>query len=206
MDPNFKASEREVIRLINFFKRRIKRLVAENKTIQDYGPMLETCDKLVEQINIHARNRDTVLKEREQLKGLIKENASCPKCEKNINLKLIGTDKSSEGWKSNKYRCKKCNIEFVWKAPNNPWDMVPYVEQFVANLELKLQLEDIDEETKEYNLLAIEQFKSNLSQLKPVVEASDLDLAELVNRDKEMDEIIGKFKKHLMIEKILMED
>ena len=84
--------------------------------------------------------------------------------------------------------------------------MVSYIDQFVANLELKLQLEDIDEETKEYNLLAIEQFKSNLSQLKPVVQASDLDLAELVNRDKERDEIIGKFKKHLMIEKILMED
>ncbi len=205
MAPNLKAEERELIRLVNFFKRKVKSLIDEKKTTEDYSEMLQTCDKLVEQIAIHANSRDAVLEDRERLKSLIKEQALCPKCEKNANLKLIGTDKSAEGWKSNKYRCKKCNIEFVWNTPNNPWDMVPYVEQYISTLEEKLQQENVSEDIKEENRIAIEQLKGNLAKLKPVVEASDLDLSEMENRDKEMAEIVRNFTKHLMIEKIRMD-
>ncbi len=200
------AEERELIRLVNFFKKKVKSLVEENKTQEDYTELIETCDKLVDQLTIHAKLRDTVLQEREQLKKLIKENALCPKCHKNANLKLVGTDKSPQGWKSNKYRCKRCNIEFVWNAPNNPWDMIPYAEYVLADLENKMQQEASDEEEKQLVQNSIEQLKGNLERLKPVVEASDLDLAELETRDKEMSLIVNKFKKHLMIEKIKMED
>jgi hypothetical protein len=206
MAPNLKSEERELIRLVNFFKRKVKSMVEEKKTTEDYTEIIATCDKLVEQISIHANSRDIILEEREKLKGLIKEQVLCPKCEKNTNLKHIGVDKSPEGWKSNKYRCKKCNIEFVWNAPNNPWDMVPYVERYIAELEIKLQQEETDEQTREENRLAVEQLKGNLGKLKPVVEASDLDLQEMEARDKEMAEIVRNFTKHLQIEKIKMGD
>jgi hypothetical protein len=206
MTLNLTAEERELIRLVNFFKKKVKSLVDENKTQENYTELIETCDKLVDQLTIHAKLRDTVLQEREQLKKLIKENAQCPKCHKNANLKLVGTDKSPQGWKSNKYRCKRCNIEFVWNAPNNPWDMIPYAEYVLADLEIKMQEEASDEEEKQLVQNSIEQLKGNLERLKPVVEASDLDLAELETRDKEMNLIVNKFKKHLMIEKIKMED
>ena len=199
------AEERELIRLVNFFRKKVKTLLQENKAIEDYTPLIETCEKLVEQINLHAKKRAMVLKERDQLKSLVKENALCPKCQRNVNLKLIGTDKNPQGWKSNKYRCKKCNLEFVWNAPNNPWDMIPYVESFVSDLEKKLA-EETSEEEKELTMAAAEHLKANLDKLKPVVEASDLDLAELEARDKEMSEMVNKFKKFLMIEKIKMED
>ncbi|HWZ23237.1 MAG TPA: hypothetical protein VNW06_11320 [Cytophagaceae bacterium] len=201
-----KADERELIRLANFFKKKVKVLVDTNKSKEDYTALIETCEKLIAQINLHAKMRDTILKERDQLKTLVKENALCPKCHKNGNLKLIGTDKTPEGWKSNKYRCKKCNIEFVWNAPNNPWDMIPYAEHVIADLDKKIQLEEGSEEEKQLIIIAIEQLKANLEKLKPVVEASDLDLLELETRDKEMGEIVSKFKKYLMIEKIKIQD
>jgi hypothetical protein len=48
--------------------------------------------------------------------------------------------------------------------------------------------------------------KANLGKLKPVVEASDLDMKELNERDAQMADIVHKFKKQLLIEKIKMED
>jgi hypothetical protein len=206
MTSELKADERELIRLVKFFKKKVKTLADENKVQEEHIQLIETCEKLVEQINLHAKMRDAVLKEREHLKSLVKENAHCPKCSKNANLKLIGTDKSPQGWKSNKYRCKRCNIEFVWNVPNNPWDMIPYAEYMIADLEQKLHFESSTEEEKELIAASVEQVKGNLNKLKPVVEASDLDMAELETRDKEMGEMINKFRKYLMIEKIKMED
>ncbi|MDF2456651.1 MAG: hypothetical protein K0R51_2644 [Cytophagaceae bacterium] len=206
MAQNLKPEERELIRLVNFFKKKTKALVQENKPIDDYTQLLETGDKLVEQINVHAANRDIVEGERKKLNGLVKENAACPKCAKNNQLKLIGTDKSPEGWKSNKYKCRKCNIEFVWNAPNNPWDMIPYVERFIAQSEEKIERENVPAEEKEQVAAMVTQMKANLDKLKPVVEASDRDLASIEIHEKEMEELIHKFKKYLMIEKIKMED
>jgi len=83
--------------------------------------------------------------------------------------------------------------------------MIPYVEDFISTLEQKL--EDIgDEATKHANAQALEQMKGNLAKLKPVVEASDLDYAELQEREVQMADMVHKFKKHLMIEKIRMEE
>lgn len=206
MALNLKSNERELIRLVNFFKKKTKVMTQENKSIEEYAQLLETGDKLVDQINIHATNREIVEGERKKLNELVKENAACPKCQKSNQLKLVGINKSPEGWKSNKYKCRKCNIEFVWNAPNNPWDMIPYVERFITQSEEKMAKENVATEEKEQVAAMVEQMKANLEKLKPVVLASDADLTELESRDKDMDELINKFKKYLMIEKIKMED
>lgn len=205
MDLSLKPEERELIKLVNYFKKRGEILIIENKLGDEYKQMLETCDKLVEQLSIHARNRQQVLLEREQLQGMVKDNAQCPSCKSNTHLKIIGTEKNAKGWKSNKYKCRRCNITFVWNAPNNPWDMIPYVENFIAEMEVKLSDPAIDADAKLVNAQALEQMKNNLAKLKPVVDASDLDFAELEEREKQMADMVHKFKKHLMIEKIRME-
>jgi len=202
MIPNFNAEERELVRLVNYFKKRAVRLVEEKKVGEDYMQLVETCDKLVQQMHLHAKNRDTVLSEREQLKKLVRDNAQCPKCSKSTHLKIVGTDTSDQGWKSNKYRCRSCNIEFVWKAPNNPWDMIPYVENFILELNNKLNTEETSGDLREQMINAVEQMQANLLKLKPVVEASNLDFEELETREKEMANIVRQFTKHLMIEKI----
>jgi hypothetical protein len=155
---------------------------------------------------LHAKNRETVLKEREQLRGMVRDNAQCPSCKSSANLKTIGTDRNEQGWQSNKYKCRKCNITFVWNTPNNPWDMIPYVENFIANLESKMVSDEIDEESRQQTTAAIEQMKANLGKLKPVVEASDLDYSELQEREIQMAEMVNKFRKHLLIEKIRLEE
>lgn len=204
MSNNLTADERDLVRLVQYFKKKAESFTEEERTGGEFVQMMETCDKFVEQLTFHAQNREIVLAEREQLQKLVRDNAQCPKCHKSANLKIIGTDKSSEGWISNKYKCRACNIEFVWNAPNNPWHMIPYVEKFIADLEQKLE-GSADEESQPARE-ALNQMKENLGKLKPVVEASDKDIREMEARDKEMAEIVSKFKKHLMIEKIKLED
>jgi hypothetical protein len=206
MDQNLKPEERELVKLVNYFKKRGEILIIENKLGDEYSQMLETCDKLVEQLQLHAKNRETVLKEREQLQNMVRDNAKCPSCNSNEMIKVIGVEKNEQGWKSNKYKCRRCNITFVWNTPNNPWDMIPYVEQFVVNMQNRLEEEGLDEASKTNTALALEQMKNNIAKLKPVVEASDRDLAELEERETQMADMVHKFKKHLMIEKIKLEN
>ncbi|MCE3259104.1 MAG: hypothetical protein K0S12_745 [Bacteroidetes bacterium] len=206
MDQHLNSDERELVKLIGFFKKRAEKLMEENKIGEEYKQLIETCEKLVEQLQIHAKNRHIVLGEREQLKNMVRDNAKCPKCNSSEQLKMIGVDKNEQGWKSNKYKCRRCNIEFVWNVPNNPWDMIPYVESFIANLEKKLADEQPDEEAVRETTMVIDQMKGNIIRLKPIVEASDLDFAELEAREEQMTEIVKQFKKTLMIEKIRMDD
>ena len=206
MNPDLKPEERDLYKLVNYFKKRAEILIIENRLDEEYRQMLDTCDKLTEQLELHAAKRTAVQEERELLKGLVKENAQCPKCESNSNLKIIGVEANEKGWKSNKYKCRKCNITFVWNTPNNPWDMIPYVENFIEQMELKVSDPLMDDISKEQNLQALTQMKTNLQKLKPVVDASDLDLKELEEREVLMADMVHKFRKHLMIEKIRMEN
>ncbi len=206
MDQQLKPEERELVKLVNYFKKRAEILIIENRLEDDYRQMLDTCDKLTEQLYLHAKNRHTVLAERDQLQELVKDNAKCPSCQSNEMLKVTGTETNEQGWKSNKYKCRRCNITFVWNAPNNPWDMIPYVEHFLQNLEQKINNGGAGAPGLEQAQAALEQMRGNLAKLKPVVEASDLDFAELEEREKHMAELVHKFKKHLMIEKIRMEN
>ena len=166
MDPLFNQEERELIKLVNYFKKRGEIMIIENKLGEEYKQMLETCDKLVEHLQAHAKNRDVVIKEREQLKGMVRDNAQCPSCKSAAQLKLAGTEKNEQGWTSNRYKCRKCNITFVWNAPNNPWDMIPYVESFVDNMQKKLENEEVDDLSKQQTMAALEQMKGNLGKLK----------------------------------------
>jgi hypothetical protein len=168
--------------------------------------LLETCDKLVQQLELHAANRATVLQEREQLQNMVKDNAKCPSCSQSDLLKVIGVEKNDKGWKSNKYKCRRCNITFVWNTPNNPWDMIPYVENFVLDLEHRLSSDQLDEVSRQHTAMAVANMKANIQKLKPVVDASDKDLQELEERENHMSEMVHKFKKHLMIEKIKLEN
>jgi hypothetical protein len=205
MNQDLNAAEREVVKLIGLFKKRAEKIMKENKPEESFDQLLVTCDKLAEQINLHAAKRKAILDEREQLKNLVKDNARCPKCAKSDKLKFMGTDKNNQGWVSNKYKCRNCNIEFVWNAPNNPWDMISYVEHVIGETERSANDEKADEASKVQYTEAITQMKGSLDKLKPIVEASGLDYAELQEREKEMEELLLKFKKHLMIEKIRMD-
>lgn len=205
MNTDLNAAEREVVKLIGLFKKRAEKLSGENKPEESFDQLIETCNKLLEQIDLHATKRKAILQDRVQLENLVKDNARCPKCSKADKLKLTGTDKSAEGWVSNKYKCRNCNIEFVWNAPNNPWDMIPYVEKVVREIEKGANDERASEESKKEYAEALVQMKGNLDTLRPIVEASGLDFAELQDREKEMEELLQKFKKHLMIEKIKMD-
>ena len=206
MEQNLKPEERELVKLVQYFKKRAQVLITENKLEDEYRQMLETCDKLTEQLYMHAKNRDIIHAEREQLQGMIKDNAKCPKCSSAEMLKVIGFDTNAQGWKSNKYKCRKCNIAFVWNTPNNPWDMIPYVEKFIKDTEEKLAGLDPSDPTIEGTSMGLEAMKANLAKLKPVTEASNLDMKDLEERETQMADIVHKFKKHLMIEKIKMED
>jgi hypothetical protein len=191
---------------MEFFNKKADQLTREGQMTPELTQIVETCAKMKDQLTIHAKNREVVRSEREQLKKMIKDNARCPKCLKPDHLKLIGTDTNDKGWRSNKYKCRKCNIEFVWNAPNNPWDMIPYAEMIVSQMEQRLECENPPQEVRDQTVATLEQMKANLSRLKPVVEAADKDFADLDFREKEMSEIVHKFKKHLMIEKIRLSD
>src|SRR6201995_2667920 len=90
MTQELKTEERELVKLVQYFKKRAEMLITENKLDDEYKQMLDTCDKLVEQLNNHASNRQSVMEEREQLQGMIRDNAKCPKCNSSELLKVIG--------------------------------------------------------------------------------------------------------------------
>jgi hypothetical protein len=204
MAQNLKDNERELIKLVNFFRKEAEALMREDKSV-DYNEVINSCEKLIAQLNHHAAHREEVLYQRETLKNLVKDNAVCPKCSKGDLLKHVGVDKNSAGWKSNKYKCRKCNIEFVLNRPNNPWDLLPFMENFILDLENKFSQGDFSEEEKQHSETAISQMKASISKLKPVVEASDLDYREMLTKEEEMDKLIHEFRNHLMIERIKMD-
>lgn len=205
MSQNLKDNERELIKQVNYFKKRAERMLSEGKVAEDHRQLIESCEKLVDTIHLHAGKRAEVLEQRGALENMVKDNAACPKCAKNTHLKHAGIDTADNAWKCNKYRCRKCNIEFVWSKPNNPWDLVPYLERMIVNIEEKLQGRDVDEIHKQESENMIEQVNISLSKLKPIIEASDLDWQEMQAREADMDKIVNEFKMHLQIERIKMD-
>lgn len=205
MSHNLKENERELIKQVNYFKKRTEKMITEGKLGDEHKELISSCEKLVETLNIHASKREEVISQRESLKNIIKDNAACPKCGKNSFLKIVGIDTSDNGWKCNKYKCRKCNIEFVWSKPNNPWDLVPFMERLIGNIETKLQTEEVDEAQRNESAEMIVGVRASLDKLKPIIEASDLDYAEMETREAEMSRIVNEFKMHLQIERIKMD-
>jgi hypothetical protein len=203
MNQNFKENERELIKQVNYFKKRAEKMIKEGKLGDEHNQLIASCETLIETLNIHAAKRTEIILQRESLKNIVKDNAECPKCHTSAQLKHVGVDKSEQGWKCNKYKCRRCNIEFVWARPNNPWDLLEFMEHFIS--ELKQKAENTDEAEKQQSMSIIEQMQMNLEKLKPVISASDADYEEMQTRESEMSKIVNEFKTHLQIERIKME-
>jgi hypothetical protein len=203
MNPNFKENERELVKLVNHFRKRAEKLIKEGKLGEEHIQVSEACERLVTKLDQHAEGRARIMEQRHALKNLVKDNAVCPKCNTTGHLKFVGEVTHEKGWKNNRYKCRRCNIEFTWNRPNNPWDMIRFMESVIA--ELASGLEQMPPETAEETRKLIEQMEGGLAQLRPVIESADSEYEEFRQRDAEMSKLINDFKSYLMIEKIKMD-
>jgi hypothetical protein len=205
MNRHFKNNERDLVKVATFFKRQSKKLIAEGKLGEEHLKVSEAVDRFVEQMDLHANTRAQILEQRESLKKIVKDNPVCPRCNTGDKLRLVGTEKNEKGWKSNRYRCRKCNVQFTWNRPNNPWDMISYIEEVIIMLTAKLNDPAVSELEKEQIAAGLDNMKSNLDKLKPVIEAHDSEYNAIQARDTEMEQLIHEFKNSLLIERIKMD-
>ena len=205
MNKNFKDNERELVKVATFFKRQSKKLIDEGKLGEEHKKVEEAVDKFVEHMEKHADARAFVLEQRESLQKLVKDDAACPNCQKKDMLKFVGIDESEKGWKSNRYRCRRCNIEFTWNRPNNPWDMIKYIEEVLAMLKAKSESALTSDDEKQHIATAMTSMQGNLEKLKPVIESHNAEYQAMQKREEEMEKIIHEFKNSLLIEKIKMD-
>lgn len=205
MNKNFKANERELVKVATFFKKESRKLISEGKIGEENKQVEEAVDRFIEHLNNHANTRAVIIEQRDYLKKLVKDNARCPQCHSGEMLKFAGTEENEKGWKSNRYKCRKCNIYFTWNAPNNPWDMIQYLQEVLQTLRLKYAMEGTSDEEKTQAQENIDSLQTNLDRLKPVIDAHDQDYNDLQTRELEMDKLIHEFKNSLLIEKIKMD-
>jgi hypothetical protein len=205
MNKHFTQRERDLVKLAGFFKKQSSKLIDEGKLGDEHKQVGDAVDRFMEFLNKHADTRAFVLEQRDYLNHLVKDNAVCPKCHTREKLKAVGVDKNEKGWKSNRYKCRKCNIEFTWNTPNNPWHMIEHIEHVLLQLIPASTDESAASEEREQASAAIDSMKTNLDKLKPVIEAHDKDYADLQTRESEMEKLIHEFKNSLMIEKIKMD-
>lgn len=200
MNKHFNQQERDVAKLAAFFKKESIRLMDAGRLGEDHKKVQEAVDHFLAHLNSHADMRASVLEQREYLHKLVKDNAVCPKCGSSEKLKVIGTEKTEKGWKSNRYKCRKCNIAFTWKMPNNPWHMIEYIEEML--LQVRMDPEKTSATEEEHVLMGLQ---ANLDKLKPVIAAHDKEYEALRTRESEMERLLHEFKNSLMIEKIKMD-
>lgn len=205
MNKNFKANERELVKVATYFKKQSRKLIEEGRLGEEHGKVAETVDRFIDHLERHADARAAILEQRQYLKSLVRDNASCPQCHSSNMLKPAGTEENEKGWKSNRYKCRKCNIYFTWNMPNNPWDMIAYLQEVLVALRLKFSNQDASEEDKSAAGAAIDSMQANLDKLKPVMDAHDKDFQDLEKRDEEMERLVHEFKNSLLIEKIKMD-
>jgi hypothetical protein len=205
MNKHFKPNERELVKVATFFKKKSKKLIAEGKIGEENKKVEEAVDRFIDHMNNHANTRAFILEQRDYLKKLVKDNAQCPQCHSRDMLKPAGSEKNEKGWQSNRYKCRKCNIYFTWNAPNNPWDMIRYIQEVLQTLRSKNENDAGNEAEREERKAVIANMQSNLDKLKPVIDAHDQDFKDLQAREAEMDKLIHEFKNSLLIEKIKMD-
>jgi transposase-like protein len=205
MNKHFKANERELVKVATFFKRKSKKLIEEGKLGEEHGKVSEAVDRFIEQMGQHADTRALILEQRETLRKIVKDNAVCPRCHTGDKLRFGGTEKNDKGWKSNRYRCRKCNIDFTWNRPNNPWDMIKYIQEMITMLRLKLEDPAVTDLEKDQIGQGLINMEDNLGKLKPVIEAHDAEYDAILSRDTEMEKLIHEFKNSLLIERIKMD-
>lgn len=120
-------------------------------------------------------------------------------------LKLVGTEANEKGWKSNRYRCRRCNIEFTWNRPNNPWDMLEYIQAVLDMMRVRITDTNVSEEEKDQIKGAIESMEANVGRLRPVIDAHNTEWDALQKREEEMEKLVHEFKNTLLIEKIKLD-
>lgn len=196
-----KPNERELIKLIRFFSKRATRLMEEGELSQEHSQLTNACQNLESQLMVHAANRSAIMDKRERLLHIIEDNAQCPKCGKADMLKRTGATTNEHGWKCNTYKCRRCNTGFTWNRPNNPWDMVEFLEMYIGQLQLAMQVEQ-NPKVITHTEDAVAQMNESLSRLRPVLQTSDEEVDALQQKEKEMDKLIHQFKTYLQIEKI----
>jgi hypothetical protein len=205
MNQHFKSNERELVKVATFFKKRSRKLIEAGKLGEEHRQVEEAVDRFIEQMEDHANTRAALIAQREALRKLVKDHPACPRCNTSDKLKLSGTEKNEKGWTSNRYKCRKCNIQFTWNRPNNPWDMIAYIEEVIGSLQQQLNDERVGETQKEQIASGIASMQGHLGQLKPVIEAHDEEYRRIQDRDAEMEKIIHEFRNTLLIEKIKMD-
>ena len=191
--------------MATFFKKESKRLIAEGKIGEENKQVQEAVDRFIEHLENHANTRAIITEQRDYLKKLIKDNAKCPQCHSSDMLKAAGTEKNEKGWKSNRYKCRKCNIYFTWNVPNNPWDMIKYLEEVLQTVQVKYAMENSSDQEKAEAQANIDSLQGNLDRLKPIIDAHDEAFNQMLVREEEMDKLIHEFKNSLLIEKIKMD-
>ncbi|AKQ44969.1 hypothetical protein TH63_03925 [Rufibacter radiotolerans] len=205
MNQHMTENEREVIKLINFFKKKGERLAEEGSLTQEHQDLNAACERLTEKIYNHADFRQQVLEKHETLKGIIEDSAQCPSCGKVDKLKKVGVATNELGWKSNRYKCRRCNIEFTWNRPNNPWDMIPFLEICLQELDTNLGSAEMEGDLRERAQGARDHMSVSLEQLRAAIASADEEKARMEEQDREMSRMLHEFKKYLLIEKIKLE-
>ena len=137
MNKQFNQDERDLVKLAGFFKKQSIKLMEEGTLGDEHKKIEEAVDRFLEHLENHVNMRAFIFEQREYLNKLVKDNAQCPKCHSSEKLKIVGTEKNEKGWKSNRYKCRKCNIEFTWNMPNNPWHMIQYIEDVLQQMTSK---------------------------------------------------------------------
>lgn len=202
--PDLKANERELIKLIRFFSKRASRLMEAGELSSENNQLTSACENLEKQLYTHANNRSAILDKRERLEKIVEDNAKCPKCERADMLKRTGIATNANGWRSNTYRCRRCNTEFTWTKPNNPWHLAEFLEHYISELEQGLGNES-NEAVVQSTRSAIEQMNDSLNRMRPVLATSDEEMAALQEKEQEMTKLIHQFKNYLLIEKIKLD-
>lgn len=205
MNRNLKPNERELIKVAAFFKKHSRKLMDGGRLGAEYQSVGESVDRFVSEMEYHADMRAAVLENRQKLSKLIKDNAECPRCHSSDKLKHAGTEKNAKGWTSNKYRCRKCNITFTWNRPNNPWDMIGFLTEFLDVMRLKRNVPGVTESEISSADATIETMQGNLDALQQAISEHDKEYQAIMERDAEMEKLIHEFKNTLLIEKIKMD-
>ncbi|MES2733762.1 MAG: hypothetical protein V4714_18595 [Bacteroidota bacterium] len=205
MNQQLNNRERELVKAANQFKKRAQNLIKSGKLEEEHQKVAEACNNLLQQVYTHAENRTLILLQHDNLKKTIQDHAQCPSCKSNAHLKLRGIDPNEKGWKMNRYRCRRCNLEFTWNRPNNPWDMLHFFEDMITQLDASAQNESIDAETKAQTQAMKEHILQNLDKLRPVIEGADQNLRDIRQKDEEMAQMLHEFKNFLLIELIKLD-
>ena len=83
--------------------------------------------------------------------------------------------------------------------------MLPCMEALMLELEKKLNLEELNAESKQDAEILLEQSKESHTKFQPVINSCDEEYIALEKSEEEMDQMIKGFKSFLLIEKVKMD-